>query len=362
MMTAASSPQWSPPPDEFTLLPNATVSQPPGYVRQPTRQLPTPVTPTLTDNPRPPPPHHPQSPQTISPQLTHRIHSAQRHIIDPSLSSIPKVVHPAQSTVISPPRDTLSAASPCHCTQKLSALLPQLLPAPNSLPFDTILSQNKSTLKSLSSLIPCPEPSEATFIFILAAVVTKILDRYAAAPQLSHISSGSADPTNSASKLDLNDHRNPHAGIRPTTEPTNASPNSTPRLKLDFLEHEDEDRLKTHIVLNELRKVDSLLIGFADRFKRASSSTSPSHSSFSSSSGVIIPSRDPESTFGEQSNSTTGHNLHRPGIPTDASGSPVASSYPPAFFTETITVLRKQLRALVEQLQREVRIEFAGLE
>ena len=110
------------------------------------------------------------------------------------------------------------------------------------------------------------------------------------------------------------------------------------------LEGEDEDILKTHVVLNELRKVDALMVRFAERFRNMSSSTQPPIS--------------PTAAVGKLTGTSGGTSSLEDRRRQDGNRGGNSDSEA-GFYGDVIVFLRRKLRGLVETLQREVRVELA---
>jgi hypothetical protein len=107
--------------------------------------------------------------------------------------------------------------------------------------FDAVLNANKSAIHRVTALLDCPCPREPAAIILLAVIIMKIISWYSAI--------GHAAP-----------------GFSVAVEQVVPTPL---RLGAYRLDGEDEERIKVHLVLSELRKVDALTVKFRGRFSRS---------------------------------------------------------------------------------------------
>ncbi|KAL9100801.1 MAG: hypothetical protein Q9163_003867 [Psora crenata] len=127
----------------------------------------------------------------------------------------------------------------CRCAATTFEILRTLHDRSSSLqtPFDTVLATNKDAVGRVSNLLSCTCTGDPTYILILAASITKMITWYQSICRV---------PAQS--------------GSSPTTPPT------TIIVGAYRLDGDDEDSVKTQVVLNELKRVDILMARFGDRF------------------------------------------------------------------------------------------------
>ncbi|KAL9126314.1 MAG: hypothetical protein Q9217_004614 [Psora testacea] len=168
----------------------------------------------------------------------------------------------------------------CACSATTFEILRTLYDRSTSpqTPFDTVLAIIKDALSRVSSLLACTCIGDPTYILILAASIAKMMSWYQSICRM---------PSQSSSS--------------PNTCPT------TIIVGAYRLDGEDEDAVKMQVVLNELKKVDMLMVRFGERFRA------------------------------------------------------LQTKHESAFYRDLITFLRRNLRQVVEELQKDMRMEFADV-
>ncbi|MCJ1453998.1 hypothetical protein MMC28_004348 [Mycoblastus sanguinarius] len=199
-------------------------------------------------------------------------------------TSLQRVLPPLTDTPSMPNQmPTPDATTPpsCTCSATTFEILRTLHDRSSnpSTPFDTVLATNKGIVSRISNILNCTCTHDPTSIITLAASITKMLSWYQNICRM------------------------------PSTQPdTSSSTHPTPIILGSYrLEGEDEDAVKMQVVLNELRKVDTLMARFGERFRE------------------------------------------------------MRAKQESAFYGDLISFLRKKLREVVGALQRDLKMEFADV-
>lgn len=140
---------------------------------------------------------------------------------------------------------SLPAADTCACTTAPFDILRTLHDQSSHTSFDKVLSINKSAVSTISTILSCPCARDSTSIMTLVVALTKIMSRYQSIGGPASQSSGGTQ----------------------TPDALTFSPSPTPiTLGAYRLDGAEEEQVKLQVILSELRKVDSLMPRFQERF------------------------------------------------------------------------------------------------
>lgn len=139
----------------------------------------------------------------------------------------------------------IPAPDTCICDDTTFDILRTLHDQSSNNTFDKVLAANKSAVTTISKILACPCTRDSTSIMTLAVALTKIMSRYQSIGRSpSHDSTGNSNPDG------------------PSTAPLPA-PITLGAYELDGAE---EEQIKLQVVLSELRKVDSIMARYQQRF------------------------------------------------------------------------------------------------
>lgn len=184
---------------------------------------PLPAIPALSENQM----HHPQPQHYFS----------NKHVL--LQDGLPELCSPTNNN---PPlsADFLSSDD-CNCATTMFDTLRALHDQSLNSTFDQVLTENRSAISAVSTILSCPCARDSTSIMTLAVALTKIMTRYQSSRH-----------------------------FPPTADSAFHTFNSTPAssISTEFykLERVDEEQVKLQITLSGLRIVDGLMARFQERF------------------------------------------------------------------------------------------------
>lgn len=162
----------------------------------------------------------------------------------PLQDPLPQLYFPSTPTSVAEERD-LAVTDKCSCATTTFEILRTLQDQSSHTSFDRVLSVNKSAVSTISTILSCSCTRDSTSIMTLAAALTKIMSRYQSIGGASSLSSGT----------------------NPTADAFTIAPAPTPiTLGAYKLDGAEEEQVKLQVILSELRKVDSLMARFQERF------------------------------------------------------------------------------------------------
>ncbi|KAG8527338.1 uncharacterized protein KY384_007490 [Bacidia gigantensis] len=274
------------------------------------------------------------SPQWANPTLT----TNDFNLLHASFASPPPIAPIASQT----PRA-------CNCTSTTFSAL-QILHerSSSSTPFDLILHTNKEVLTRISQLLACTvcaAAMDAALALTLAASLAKLLGWYSESivrrppasltPQTLRKLTDAQPSSQQQQKSDTQGTRRAMMQKELSQSSTSSAEGRAPPLAHTpivlgtyELDSSDDDLVKIHVVLSELRKVDSVLSAFGDRFQK-----------------LVTAAGMPKEP---------GEEVQR----VEREGTAAAEG---TFYGEVIVFLRRKLRSVVEGLQKEIRMEFADV-
>lgn len=140
---------------------------------------------------------------------------------------------------------SLPSTDHCTCATATFDVLRTLHDQSSHTSLDKVLSVNKSAVSTISTILSCLCARDSTSIITLAVALTKIISRYQSL----------GGPSSQSSSTN------------PTTNALTIAPSSTPiTLGAYKLDGAEEEQVKLQVVLSELRKMDSLMARYQERF------------------------------------------------------------------------------------------------
>ena len=139
----------------------------------------------------------------------------------------------------------LSSSETCLCGNTTFDILRSLHDQASNIAFDKILAANKSAVNTITTLLSCPCTRDSTSIMTLAVALTKIMSLYQSIGRSSFLA------------FAANSNPDAHAASLLPTPIT---------LGAYQVDRAEEEQIKLQVVLNDLRKVDSIMAKFQKRF------------------------------------------------------------------------------------------------
>ena len=175
-------------------------------------------------------------------------HQPSQPLLSEELSLLPDPLPPLYFPATQDPiaaAKSFPSTETCTCATTTFDILRTLHDQASHTSFDKVLSCNKSAVSTIAKVLSCTCTRDSTSVMTLAVALTKIMSRYQSIGGRSSQSSGTDA----------------------TTDAFTFAPSPTPiTLGAYKLDGAEEQEVKLHVILSELRKVDGLMARYQDRF------------------------------------------------------------------------------------------------